>query len=70
MEEFKIDKDVPYPEQSTRATKYPIKVMKVGDSFVAGEAHRNAIQSSARYWGVKVSARKIDDKNIRVWRIK
>ena len=30
---YKIDKNVPIPESNLRGSKYPIREMKVGDSF-------------------------------------
>jgi len=30
---IKIDKDIPIPEFSTKASKYPFRQMEIGDSF-------------------------------------
>jgi len=72
---FQIEQGVPIPEirRSGRPLKYPLLNMEVGESFVC-EGPGSRIMSSIKYARrhnatLKYVTRKVDQKNIRVWRI-
>lgn len=77
---YEIEKNVPIPPEyrRTRESKYPLKKMAKGDSFlipVPADAPKESyaraqqsVQSYASRWKIKVTTRKIDG-GVRVWRI-
>ena len=72
MTDFKIEKNVPLPEDRPAATKYPFGQMEVGDSFAVDPSQatrvRNAACYHARNHGAKFSILKNGEK-FRCWRI-
>lgn len=76
---FEIEKNVPIPPKSRneRDSKYPLRQMAAGDSFLIAipdgapkEQYARAqqsVQSYASRWKVKVTTRKVDG-GVRVWR--
>ena len=67
VDKFKIEKGVPL---RPKFGKYPLREMKIGDSFfVPDVSARTSIYSCARNAKVKVTARREGD-GMRVWRIK
>lgn len=71
---YKIDKGIPMPDPTrNRPTKrYPIRDMKVGDSFIIPTKELpkhvgQSVRNSAGYYGRKVSVRKVKG-GVRVWR--
>lgn len=76
MPEIKIDKDVPLQQHRVNKNYYPLKEMKVGDSFFVTQTGTHPVSTSilscARYYKVKVRSRTVTEngiKGIRVWRI-
>lgn len=73
MSEFKIEKGIPQPARNG-CTKYPLRQMKVGESFFVGEStnasvvRSNIALFSKRNPDYKFSTRK-EGTGIRVWRI-
>lgn len=70
---FKIDKNVPMPAPYSR-TKYPFRLMEIGDSFVIPDGvARQYISSYAanagKRLGRKFSVRKAADGSVRCWRV-
>jgi hypothetical protein len=69
--EMVMESGIPIPAQRPRSELgKTIVAMKVGNSFVVTDKHRNALYSHARYYGRKISIRACDDGMIRVWRTK
>lgn len=68
---YKLEKSVPIPE-SGAPTKYPFKVMAVGDSFSVpregGANLRNAASQAARKNGRKFTVRSLGEE-VRCWRV-
>ena len=79
MSDFKIDKNIPYPDRGNPGTsKYPFKNMKVGESFFVGctediEKIRSKLGGPCNYaflHGIgKFSVRKWEG-GFRIWRLK
>ena len=69
---FKIEKNIPIPEQ-TRKKKYPFKDMEVGDSIFVEKEMISRVYSAARTYGSRkglyFSARK-EGNGYRIWRTK
>lgn len=77
---YEIDKNVPLPPdpRESRVSKYPLRKMVKGDSFlipVMADAPKEAyvraqqsVQSYASRWKIKVKTRKVEG-GIRVWRM-
>ena len=71
---FKIDNDIPVPRKTTVEHKYPFAQMKVGDSFAYPSVLRKRVDAAAFGWckrrsGWRFTARRINDKQHRIWRI-
>jgi len=71
---FKVESNVPMPpRQNHRNPKYPLKEMKVGDSFlIPGKAEKQGAISGymtarQRELGMKFATRK-EGNDLRVWR--
>ena len=75
MESIKIDKNIPLPEnkRNSRAAKYPLNQMKIGDSFevldsqVTRSGIRSTIWFAAKNTTLKFATRKTEN-GTRVWR--
>jgi hypothetical protein len=71
VSEFKIESDVPVPDERRRF-KYPWSEMKVGDSFFVENGSQNVLSTAGRQYGRfhggKFSTRK-EGNGVRVWRI-
>ena len=76
-----IEKNIPFPEDKNRwPTRYGVRDMKVGDSFVHidEDAKTNLdfwnrvgmLYSYAKRYDFKVKVRKVSNRAVRVWRIK
>lgn len=64
---YEIEKGVPIAK--TRAPKYPLREMQVGDSFVvATERERKSAISLAYISKIPVRSHKQQDGTIRIWR--
>lgn len=66
---FKIEKNIPIPGEHGN-TKYPFKLLEVGDSFyVEGipSSARTAAHSYAKRYGVKLVSKR-EKKGYRIWR--
>ena len=70
-EEYKIEKGIPLPKpgKDVNTIVTLIKSMKVGDSFRANHPP-TTFYSAAKYNGVKVAVRKLQEGGFRVWRVK
>ena len=71
---YKIEKNVPLSHR-TSSNKYPLKELKVGDSFFVpvedlGLSGRNGIYVAATRLRIKITIRQQPDRSLRVWRIK
>jgi len=69
-----IEKNIPLPPKKTRSMKGNfhslLKSMSVGDSFaVKKDYEANRAQSLAKYYGYKLTQRKLDDGSFRLWLI-
>lgn len=72
MSDYKIEKGVPIPDGGRgRPTKYPLDKMDIGDSFVAIAPRHifSIISFYGRHHGKKFTARKLNDREYRIWRI-
>lgn len=77
---YEIEKNVPIPPEArrTRQSKYPLRSMAAGDSFMIPlpvdapkESYARAqqsVQSYASRWKIKVTTRKVEG-GVRVWRM-
>jgi len=66
-----IDKNVPIPPRYGSKWKSNLLAMAGGDSFkVANACQRDAVMSSAKHAGVKITTRKLNGSGYRIWRIK
>jgi len=67
----KIEKGIPVPPEGKRI--YPWEEMEVGDSFVTRTPFLTSAIASARNasrrYGKKFRARRINDDQIRIWRV-
>lgn len=70
---IKIESGIPIPERIVgrpRTSKWGfLSDMKNGDSFTISRLQSAAAFVKARRMGVKLTARKISDTEVRVWRI-
>ena len=72
---YKIEKGIPMTKpRAIRERKYPIREMKVGDSFLIPEkdliqSQSQSVRTIASENGYKVAVRKVDG-GVRVWRVK
>lgn len=72
---YRIDKGVPMTKpRCERRRKYPVRELKVGDSFLVPEKDvraniAQAVRNVATAHGFKVAARKMPD-GVRFWRVK
>lgn len=74
--EIVIDRDIPMPSKTPGTpSKYPWRMMKVGDSFVYGEVNQKKAASNARGNGLRhgmTFATRVVEENgkkvVRVWR--
>jgi hypothetical protein len=69
-----IEKNIPMPPKKKREMKSDfhslLKSMNVGDSFaVKKDSEANRAQSLAKYYGFKLTQRKLDDGTYRLWLI-
>ena len=65
----KLTHDIPIPEKII--TKYPLKKMLVGDSFIVeNQNERKKVRIMAERMGIKITSQTREDGKIRVWRIK
>jgi len=74
MMTYQIEKNVPVSSASPRkkVSEYPVKELKVGDSFVVPKAFgecANAIYAEARRRGKKVQILSVPE-GVRVWRVR
>lgn len=72
MVEIQKGIEIPPPSFGGRPTKYPIKKMEIGDSFVVDKSERNGMGGYFRNLGFKCTTRNVveDGKEVvRVWRI-
>ncbi len=71
---YEVETGAPPPPPRSCARRYPFSKMEVGDSFVALLGDRMRIMSAAGYqrrtYGKAFTSRKINDTEIRVWRVK
>lgn len=71
---IEIEHNVPVP--SSHNSKYPFAEMQVGDSFTVPNEQCASVAGSATNWGdrqtpaVRFTTRRIDEKSVRIWRIK
>lgn len=71
--EFKIEKEIPIPDFAFSRSKYPLKDMKIGDSFFVSSESLNGARSSCYNFSkihkdYKFITRKEND-GCRVWRV-
>lgn len=70
---MKIEKDVPIPTDGTRLTAQgytqTFREMEIGDSVVMDFALQSSIYSCSKLAGIKITTRKINNTQMRVWRI-
>jgi len=69
-----IDKDIPMPpiRKRTRAMKYPLAYMEVGDSFIVVETDPGRLRTSAYAWGRRHGVQfQAEDtgEGTRIWRV-
>lgn len=66
-----IDNDIPIPAPAAKPPLYPLRDMKVGDSFRVGldkaKAARSAVSAYTARTGAKFVTRK-EDGGLRVWK--
>lgn len=67
---IKIEHDIPIDEFHYGYIISQIKTMKVGDSFLFDISKRGYIGSIFRRAGMKCQSRKVNDTEVRVWRVK
>ncbi len=67
---IKIEKGVPMPRGRGQGEfGAALRSMSLGDSIVLPRAKQSTATFLARVAGIRVTTRKISDKEIRVWRI-
>jgi len=70
---IKIEKDVPLPPVGTRSTEQgytqTFRKMEIGDSVVMDFALQSSIYNCSKLAGIKIATRKINNSQMRVWRI-
>ena len=70
--ERKIEKNIPIPEWGARGENIRfLEKMEIGDSFVIEKkTQRSAYANSAKQIGIKLTSRTLDNRTLRLWRIK
>ena len=67
VRKIRLSHKIPVPEK--KETKYPLKRMEIGDSFlVEDQEERKKVRTMASRLGMKITSRNWKGK-IRVWRI-
>ena len=67
---YKIEHGIPIPGGRGQSEFNDLMVkLNVGDSFVAPRNKRSVIVNVAWRLNIKVLTRKVDDENMRVWRV-
>lgn len=67
---IKIESGIPVEGFICGTITPKLREMKVGDSFKCLPHMRYYLSTLAKRAGIKITTRKVDDSNIRVWRIK
>ncbi len=75
---YEIEKEVPIPTRKKEA-KYPFKILEIDESFLikkeeveSKSSYQNFasnIHCMAKAAGIKISIRKLDNGDVRIWRI-
>lgn len=67
----KIEKGIPIP-QSTRGSVLAeaLRKLKPQESFLWPISKRSGLSQSAKYIGIKIITRTVDEEHVRVWRVK
>jgi hypothetical protein len=67
---YTIETGVSLPKLGLKTRIYPWNEMEVGDSFVAPISVRRFATLAGQRIGMKFSCRKINEDEVRIWRIK
>lgn len=76
---IKIEKNVPFPKRQSHNGKWKtiIQKMSKGDSFLIPLKYKKKLETttviirqSAKALGYKIVSRKVENKRVRIWRIK
>lgn len=69
--EYKIEKNVPYIAACGKFSRFPLKQMEVGDSFVFDEKDSGSIRSACSWFGKRYNMKfSVRAKVRRCWRVK
>ncbi len=69
-DKIKIEHGIPAPTGRNYGDVIEaIRSMKIGDSFLFPAIDRNTPYASARRLGIKIKMRRVDDDNVRIWRV-
>jgi hypothetical protein len=69
MGKIKIEKGIPLPRKfDLEGITDAMKTMAIGDSFVVPLGSRTNMKGYAIRLGIKITTRKINEKEVRVWR--
>lgn len=66
--EIKIETGIPIPTRGALKWEF-IKDLEIGQSFTTGLTLRMTVANTAKRHGIKITTRKINDSEMRVWRI-
>lgn len=75
MSEFSIEKNIPIsPQFRPKRAKYPLRQMKIGDSFVFTKKNKKGLESAVSHFakrneGYFFIIRALDDNYFRCWRV-
>lgn len=66
---YEIEKDVPIPPKKHNFDFSLIGNLSIGDSIIAPLVIRPQLSQRGKFFDIKLKSKKIDDFNMRVWRI-
>ena len=72
MNEYVIEKNLPMPQRVGKMISNlskTLRAMEPGDSIIVDQRGRNSAFAIAHNVGIKLASRRIDDTQIRLWRV-
>jgi hypothetical protein len=67
--EFKIEKNIPIPRRRGGFLQ-TMREMEIGDSVLIPLQVRNSVSTTAKRLNIELTSKKINDKEVRVWRVR
>ena len=67
---YEIEKNIPAPGENRTSITQFLRNLEIGDSFICERCHREKLHGLAGKARMKIKTKKVDEENIRVWRVK